>query len=287
MSIFHDVLKAASVAASENPGDYRDANGILYCGVCGQPKEMAAPPELADILPMVTIQCKCQQEALALAEAERAKLKRRMLADESMRILEEMGAMVFPADTFAMDDGCDAETRRKAWAYAARFDELAKANLGIMFSGPVGSGKTFWASCIANKLISDGLMVMFTDLRRLVNATNDRSGENRKHILRNIRGCDLLILDDLGVERESSFMAEQVFQIIDERYQAKHPMVITSNVEPSYMVKATNPSESRIYQRILERCKIIQVSAAKRRSANAAKNDALWRTILEETEDEQ
>lgn len=283
MSIFQEALSAAIQPISECPGDYRDANGILHCGVCKQPKEKDMREYGLEAT--VPVLCGCQQEALEKDEERQALMRRRILADESMQTLEEMGAMVFPGETFAKDDGADAVSRKKAWAYANRFQELSDANIGLMFVGPVGSGKTFWASCIANELISAGRMVIFTDLRRLVNATNDHNGENRKYILRNVRGCDLLVLDDLGVERESSFMAEQVFQIVNERYQIKRPMIITSNVEPSYMAKATNPSESRIYQRILERCKIIQVSAVKRRAANAAKNDALWRSILEETED--
>lgn len=285
MSIFREILKAAAVPVTENPGDYRDDNGLLHCGICGKPKQMIAPEEVADIAPILTVQCDCQEAQSQRAEDQQKKLRKRMLADETMRILEDLGACGFPRDVFSSDDGGDAETRSKAIAYVNGFEKARGAALGLMFVGPVGSGKTFWTSCIASQLIEDGMMVMFTDLRRLVNAANDKNGENRKYILRSVRGCDLLVLDDLGVERESSFMAEQVFQIIDERYQAKRPMIITSNLDPSMMAKATEPGEARIYQRILERCKIIQVSAIKRRSANAAKNSAIWKEILAESEE--
>ena len=282
MSIFHDVLRAASGPAAEAPGDYRDQNGILHCGVCGKPKEMPSPPEMADFMPVLTVQCQCQIDALERDERERKRAQRRVLADESMRILEEMGAMVFPAETFSMDDGGDTAIGKKVMAYANSFDRAFAADLGLLLAGPVGSGKTFWAACVANRLISDGRMVIFSDLRRLVNAVNDKSGENRRYILRCVRGCDLLILDDLGAERDSAFMAEQVFQIVNERYIVKKPMLVTSNIEPAAMAKAAAPGEARIYQRILERCKVIPVQAARRRAANAARNDAVWRSILSE-----
>ena len=66
-------------------------------------------------------------------------------------------------------------------------------------------------------------------------------------------------IDDLGAERKSDFMQEQVFNIIDARYRSGLPMIITTNLTAEEMKKPTEIGQSRIYDRILERCHPVAV----------------------------
>ena len=69
----------------------------------------------------------------------------------------------------------------------------------------------------------------------------------------------LLIIDDLGAERKSEFMQEQVFNIIDARYRSGKPMIITTNLTAEEMKKPSEIGQGRIYDRILERCHPVEV----------------------------
>jgi DNA replication protein DnaC len=75
----------------------------------------------------------------------------------------------------------------------------------------------------------------------------------------------LLVIDDLGIERDTAYAKEQVYNIIDSRYRSGLPMIITTNMS---MDKIKNPKDIenlRIYDRIVERCHPIEVSGINRR----------------------
>ena len=65
---------------------------------------------------------------------------------------------------------------------------------------------------------------------------------------------DLLILDDLGVERNTSYGKECVFDVVNRRLLSGKSMIITTNITLSAMQKATDLDDRRIYDRILEVC---------------------------------
>ena len=64
----------------------------------------------------------------------------------------------------------------------------------------------------------------------------------------------LLILDDLGAERDTEFVSEKVYDIIDSRYRSGKPMVLTTNLTLDEMINAKDVRHGRIYDRILEVC---------------------------------
>ena len=77
-----------------------------------------------------------------------------------------------------------------------------------------------------------------------------------------------MIIDDLGAERKSEFMQEQVFNIIDSRYRSGLPFIITTNLTADEIKKPQDVGYSRIYDRILERCHPVEVTGASRRRQN-------------------
>ena len=82
----------------------------------------------------------------------------------------------------------------------------------------------------------------------------------------------LLILDDLGAERNTSYGKECVFDVVNRRLLSGKPMIITTNITLSAMQKATDLDDRRIYDRILEVCVPLLFNGENFRKGNAAEN---------------
>lgn len=123
---------------------------------------------------------------------------------------------------------------------------------------------TYYAACIANALIDQGVRVLMTSFPRIVN-TMQGMFEGRQEYLDEVVNYPLLIIDDLGAERDSSFMMEQVFNIIDARYQIGKPLIVTTNLSIEAIKKPSDPQYKRLYDRILERCFPVKMSGISRR----------------------
>ena len=93
----------------------------------------------------------------------------------------------------------------------------------------------------------------------LQGAFDKRSVHNR--LLR----ADLIVLDDLAAERDTSFMQEVVFQVVEELSGAGKPMILTSNLSPQEFLHPAELSRSRVFSRVAEVCTIISVTGADRR----------------------
>ena len=152
--------------------------------------------------------------------------------------------------------------------------------LGLILWGDVGTGKTFFAGCIANALLDRGVPVLMTNFSRILNRLASPMGEDRNAYIESLSQYKLLIIDDLGVERNSEYALEQVFSVIDSRYRQRLPMIITTNLTLAELRGPEDMARARIYDRILERCVPIQLQGESRRKIRAAQNLALARTLL-------
>jgi DNA replication protein DnaC len=147
------------------------------------------------------------------------------------------------------------------------FTEFRKSGKGLLLHGTVGTGKTYFAACVANSLLDDGYSVLMTNFARLTNQIQGMF-EGKQEFIDSLNRYSLLILDDLGAERKSEYMQEMVFNIIDSRYRAGLPMIITTNLTIDEIKKPQEVSYSRIYDRIIERCFPVEVSGNSRRRQN-------------------
>lgn len=255
-----DVLEAkaaASIRAEE--GDYIGEDGLLYCHRCNTRKQTEVV-----ILGMVRrpmCMCKCEAAKLAAEEEER---QRRQFEER----VKEMRRVGFPeADmrdwTFANDDLTNEKITRAAQRYVDNFSELRKSGKGLLLYGNTGTGKTYAACEIANALVDKGYPVLVANFARVLNTLQDTFA--KQEYIDGMNAFQLLVLDDLGIERDTAFSREQVYNIIDSRYRSGLPMIITTNLS---MEKIKNPEDiekRRIYDRILERCFPIEVDGANRR----------------------
>lgn len=166
--------------------------------------------------------------------------------------------------TFENDDRQNPKISDAMQNYVKNFTDFRKEGKGLLLYGTVGTGKTYYAACIANRLIDEGYSVLMTNFARLTNQMQGKF-EGKQEFIDSLNRYTLLIIDDLGAERKSEFMQEQVFNIIDGRYRSGLPFIITTNLTTEEIKKPQDVGYSRIYDRILERCFPVEVAGASRR----------------------
>ena len=145
---------------------------------------------------------------------------------------------------------------------------MEKDCTGLLLWGDVGTGKTFIAGCIANALIEKGIPVLMTNFSRILNTLSGMFNEDRNTFIESLNQYTLLIIDDLGIERDSKYGLEQVFNVIDSRYRCQKPLIITTNLTLVEM-KNADLDHTRIYDRILEMCTPMRINNQNIRKINA------------------
>lgn len=181
--------------------------------------------------------------------------------------------------TFANDNGQNP-LMEKARAYVDGWDKAYTSNTGLLLFGDVGTGKSFFAGCIANALLDRDVSVMMTNFPTILSRLTGMFPEERIDYIDSIGRYDLLILDDLGVERNTSYAMEQMFQVVDRRYRSCKPLIVTTNLSLEQMKNAPDVEHSRIYGRILEYCAPILFSGKDMRKNNADTTKTTAREIL-------
>ena len=230
----NDFEKVFDTAAE--PQDYTGEDGLLYCGSCRTPKEAYFPADKAALFgrDRHPAECDCQRAKRLEREAaeQRRKhldtvedLKRRGFTDSKMREW-----------TFANDNG-KCPQMGMAHSYVERWEQMKEGNHGLLLWGKVGTGKSYFAGCIANAL---------------------------------------LIIDDFGMERGTEYGLEQVYNVIDSRYRSGKPLIVTTNHTPDMLENPQDTAHARIYDRLIEMCSPVCFTAKNfRKEAAKAKLDRL------------
>ncbi len=154
--------------------------------------------------------------------------------------------------SFAADKGKAPKAIDAAHYFVDNFERLAAENMGMMFLGNVGTGKTFAACCIANALIEKGYSAWVVTASDLIRAAGS-FGTSEETFFK-LCEVDLLIVDDIGTQSNSEHNLGLLFDVIDKRYKAGKPLVITSNLTAENLRNAPNMGLKRIYDRLIEMC---------------------------------
>lgn len=153
-----------------------------------------------------------------------------------------------------------------ATRFVSRFDEIkTEGTNGLAFIGPPGTGKTHLAYAILNALlprVRSAICGSVPDLMEMLRPRDEdrKVGEQR---LQALKTSELVILDDLGAERESDWVTERLFMIINARYNEQLPTIITSNVELGVLERMNG--WERIISRISEMCYAVLCDGKDRR----------------------
>lgn len=259
-------------------GDHIGEDGLVYCGKCGSRKQLRV--KFGDKTHVVRCVCKCESKELE------EKKRQEEYEEQMSRInrLKEASMMDKKYREVTFDKYEVREENKKVFEmakkYADRFQNMYKKNQGLLLYGPVGTGKSFTAACIGNYLLDNAKPVIMTSFVKILQDIweNDREAE----YITILNSASLLIVDDLGTERETDYALEKVYNIIDSRVRANKPMIITSNLELNDMMECEDIRKKRIYDRILECCYPMYVGGKSFRMMKAAQRFDEMKDFLEE-----
>jgi DNA replication protein DnaC len=258
-ALFNVLEERATAAIPPKSGDFIK-DGLLYCGKCKTPKQCKIELFGRERTPFCLCQCEKEKQ-----DAEKEAIKKR----EKLQAVQRMRRAGFPDTeltrwTFDKDDGTNEKITAVAKNYVENFAEMKKRGKGLLLFGNVGTGKTFISACIANALIDKGAPCLVTNFARLVNTVSGMY-EGKQEYIDSLNKFDLLVIDDLASERDTEFMGEIVQNIIDSRYRAGLPLIVTTNLTADELKHPQEIRKRRIYSRLFEMCVPLEVQHKDRR----------------------
>jgi len=207
---------------------------VSTCLNCGYPIQKDINISLLGGPKRIPILCPCKDAELKALEAQ----------DEQRRIQQHLDRFKayslidnrFEHSTFELweHNPNNQKLFELAKKYADNWDEMFSNNAGLVLHGDAGTGKTFAAFAIANELGKKNISVMAVSISALLSAIKDSYSRNgdigEQEVFRAITDASLLILDDMGTEHKTSWAYDKLYSIIDNRWRAKKPLIITTNL---------------------------------------------------------
>jgi DNA replication protein DnaC len=140
--------------------------------------------------------------------------------------------------------------------YCGDIDENLDRGRGMWFFGSSGTGKTTLAMLISRIALDAGRSVAIYSLPKLlsrIRQTYDAEiGEQSySDLFERLTTVDLLHLDDLGAEKQTEWVLEQLYALVNERYERQRSLIVTSNFEDDELEKQLG---TRIVSRLVEMC---------------------------------
>lgn len=271
MDEYMDAIENISkIIPKEVEGDYRGADGLLYCGKCNTRKEMkihfdanTLREELNRIQPIL---CKCETEK---AEETKKKIKQQEHEKKVHELRDEcFDEVKFKTASFESNeirDEKDAKITKALLKYADNFEkEVLPKNMGlILHSSILGNGKSYYAAAIANKLIEREIPVRMTNFISIANES--RASYSDGSVVDDLMKYALLIIDDLGTEQKNEYTQVIAYDVINSRYNSRLPVILTTNLPADDIKYPKGLQDKRIYSRLLEMCHMIEITGDSRR----------------------
>lgn len=255
-------IPANLTKVTERPGDYWGDDGLLYCGKCNTPRSFLADESYGELAGrLMHTPCKCGREAEAV-EKEVERVKRVEQLRERCLPLSEMRAARF-------EDADESKAVDIARRYVGVWEKVRAENIGLLFCGNTGSGKSYAALCICNALIEREVAARYISVTEAVSAVRE-GGEVRQEIEKHVKGAPLLVLDDYGAEGSSDYSQSLVCQLIDLRSRSGKPLIVTTNFPLSMFQGKPDELHARAADRIAGMCVPVSVTGESRRARQAA-----------------
>ena len=155
-------------------------------------------------------------------------------------------------DTFVETEG-NAAALRSAKGFVTHFEKFLpqngrKAENGMFITGEPGTGKTHLAAAVANDLIRQGKPVIcmtMIDMLLRIRQTFKDSGAEEHEILQLYKTVPLLVIDDIGKENPTDWAISTIYSIINGRYEAMMPTIVTTNYGTAALVSRMTPEKSK------------------------------------------
>jgi len=134
-----------------------------------------------------------------------------------------------------------------------------RSRRGLLFTGPVGSGKTFLASAIANALLEKGhdvLVVVVPDLLEAIRNSFSGGEETSAEIEGRARTAAVLILDDLGAHNYTDWTRNTLYSLLNYRVNYELPTVVTTNLSLEQLEQYLG---ERTTSRLMQHCRVYRL----------------------------
>lgn len=201
----------------------------------------------------LSVECQCEQaraDRLAAAE-EQERAAERARAEERRKQMERRFNGSYMPEAWrerglAMWQTPD-ESQQAAMAAAVRFLKEAIRDGGrprsLFISGGVGTGKTMLASCLARELHRKLKWCIFCNMGDVLGELRScyAKGLSAEDALRRYKKSAYLVLDDLGKERPTEWATEQLYLLINHRYENALPTIVTTNYGRERLVQRLTP----------------------------------------------
>jgi len=140
--------------------------------------------------------------------------------------------------------------------FCDQIEENLDKGRGLWLMGDVGTGKTTLAMLVSKAAVEAGRTVAIYSLPRLlsrIRRTYDADAGEQSYLefFQRLTSVDLLHVDDLGAEKRSDWVLEQLYAIVDERYESERTMVVTTNLDQAALEEQIGP---RTVSRLVEIC---------------------------------
>lgn len=227
----------------EQDETYIGEDGLLRCAVCGEPRESFIP-EIGRKMP---VSCSCHEKAERVRE-------QKIRADDAWR--KAKSSPLFDAGyerfVFSADDQAKSDNSLLCRRFVQHWEEMRAGNFGMIFSGPLGTGKSFLAACIVNALCDQGVPAIIVTTARLVNVV--RASKEPQKVIDDLNAFSLVALDDLGAERDTDFAVEVLESFVNSRSLAARPLLVTTNLTGAQLSEPKDLRYARLFDRVLALC---------------------------------
>lgn len=146
-------------------------------------------------------------------------------------------------------------------SFATKIDQSLDDGRGLWLQGPPGTGKTSLAMLVSSAALASGRSVAIYSLPRLLaeirTTFEDSSNASYSDFLDRLAAVDLLHVDDVGAEKTSEWVLEQLYAIVNQRYEDERSIVITTNIEDP--VEMRDQIGARTVSRLEEMCAVLPV----------------------------
>jgi len=212
------------------------AQAVCPLGVCDGSGWILGPEDVAR-------PCDCRERRMARRRARgvRSVIPRRY-RDVSLEI--------------ARNDGVNPVVLNVVGDFLEEIEPRLDKGQGLWLAGGVGAGKTALAMLVSKTAIEAGRTVAIYSLPKLlarIRATyeKDLGGDSYTQFFDRLISVDLLHVDDLGVEKRSDWVLEQLYAVVNERYETERSMVVTTNLEQPALEEQIG---ERTVSRLIEIC---------------------------------
>ncbi len=265
------IAQRAGERITKETGDYVK-DGLLMCGKCDTPKECILTIDNLNV--KVPCLCRCaKKERDARINAEKTKKRQ-----EYINKLRAQGIKDKAVRSWTFEASKPNKYIEFAKRYVNQWERVKENNIGLIFYGDTGRGKSHISACIANALIDRGVRVIYRTeadmLDELFDATDKEAYTER------LSSAELLIIDDFGTGRSTEYAVEQRKKIIDKRYYSAKPTIITTNYTPNAFDNPKSTDEKRIFERIKAMAQFIEVKGENLRQNEASEKAAVLKELL-------